>query len=172
MLLHPLGVRRVPIVLVPLLTCFFYESLVWNQTDVAFQQLQPYEVERAIDACPDTKPCIPCGLAKLEHQLNNWEYVGTEDCILKENVHYHAGDFVYIRPDGPPPALYLIGQILRIEEDSDAGYELCVEARLFERYDAVVRISQRDGVHHIATDEVCDLLSSCDEMGSIMHSVA
>lgn len=141
-------------VLVSLLILFVYESLIWNQTDVAFQQLQPHEADRAIDACPSNKPCIPCGLAKVDHQLNNWEHICAEGCIIKGNIRYHTGDFVYIRPDGPPPALYLIGQILGIDEDLDEDYKLRVETRLFERYDTVVRVSQRDGAHHIATDEV------------------
>lgn len=67
-------------------------------------------------------------------------------------VDFHIHDFIYLRPDAPAPALYLIGQIIaKVDIHVKTGKSFMVKVRVYERYDAVVNKDLEDE----KKDEVC-----------------
>ncbi|EKM55273.1 uncharacterized protein PHACADRAFT_184086 [Phanerochaete carnosa HHB-10118-sp] len=129
----------------------FFSGLLWDQAMVAFHQLSPNDIQRALNACTPGKECINCGLSQLRMVQNSWDI--KEDRILQHDVSYHVGDFVYLRPTIPtPPELYVIGQITEIMPIKGKG-EHQVRVRLIERYDVVIRTKWGPRKEGTKTDE-------------------
>lgn len=127
--------------------------MTWDQTKVAFCSIPEDEIELAKSLCMEGEECVSCGLRQLRLEREVWD-VDLEH-LSRGGVDYHVNDFIYIRPETPPPSLYMIGQIVEIVV-AKAGGQHRVKARLLERYDTV--IPHKDDRR---TDEVRTITSHC-----------
>lgn len=86
--------------------------------------------------CEEGKECLSCGLTALRHLEARWT---VEDGHLShQGVMYHIDDYVYVRPDVPPPSLYVLAQVTEITRAKSKAAPHKVQVRLLERYDTVV----------------------------------
>lgn len=110
--------------------------MIWDQTNVAFREIPPDELRAATSACTRGEECVSCGLRQLRLDRESWSVEGDGGTLSHGGVTYHVDDYVYLRPDAPPPSLYIIGQIVEVVQARAKGQHR-VKARLLERYDTV-----------------------------------
>lgn len=92
------------------------------------------EYRAALGACQPGEECGNCGLRQIRLEHEAWN---VEDQVLRRGgVDFHIHDFVYLRPDTPAPALYMIGQIVKVDLRAKPGQSFRAGVRVYARYDA------------------------------------
>lgn len=125
----------------------------WDANNAVFFDRTGEEEERARKRCKRGRPCVSCGVSLLQDDDDDWTI--RDGALVHDGVTYHVKDFVYIRPELRQTDVYLIAQIMGIEESADLKHVYhSVNLRVYQRCDLVLRAETKAEFGQCEMDEV------------------
>ena len=135
--------------------------LYWDQRLTKIFERRKEEVEAALGVCKFGRPCVSCGIDKLDDERTAWSLLG-DGSLAHLDTEYHVHDFVYIMPAGTETDVYTIGQIVEIHP-GEGEEDPTIDVRLYERCDLIFRHETKNATDFgtKAMDEVSPWHHNC-----------
>lgn len=125
-----------------------FRNLYYDEDGIAWTDLPPDVIQKALDTCEPYKQCVACGLEALDDLHESLVLLEDDMGFATSGVEYHKLECVYLYGEKEPNDAFELAQILSWKElptRSKKGLKLSVTVQYFHRQDDLTRKERSAG---------------------------
>ncbi|KZV73358.1 S-adenosyl-L-methionine-dependent methyltransferase [Peniophora sp. CONT] len=130
---------------------FFHRNLYYDEDGIAWTDLPPDIIQKALATCKPHKQCISCGLDELDERHDSLILLDDEEGFVTGGLEYHRHECVYLYGEDDPNGAFDLAQVLSWEKvptrsKDRHALKLSLTVRYFHRRDDLTRKERLAGI--------------------------
>lgn len=124
-------------------------NLYYDEDGIAWTDLPPDIIQKALDVCEPHRPCVACGLDELDERHDALTLLDDDEGFVTGGVEYHPLECIYLYAEEDPNGAFELAQIMSWKEKptrSKDSFKLTLTVRYFHRRDDLTRKERLAGI--------------------------